>query len=251
MNTTNSIVCESLARLSDMELQKWREKKCVARTLKKVTRDDNGNASVAKNPKQKVVDGNLKENWSLAVASQYRFFICRAPVDEVGEYMPDMATHIVNKMFAKWFDYPASDRIELDVPCLNVIKDGVKEIKSALKQKRAPESDALVENSSAELKFDPHTGVYIDSSRSRLFTVTPPKGRILISLSSMPYMKSNEVKYDSEIVCLNTDCLIDALTVFPDAKFYAKREKPGISGVLMESQFGKGVIMPVRQNRRK
>lgn len=256
MNTTVAPIAADLYPLADLELQKWREKKCVARTLMKVTKDEiSGRTSIAKNPKQKVVDGNLKENWSLAVASGYRFFLCRAPVDEVVEYMPDMAERIANNTFENWFDYPAADRIELDVPYLNDIKDGVKEIKSVLKQKRAPEADALVESSSTELKCDPHTGVYIESSRSRLFAWTQSLARsktdIVVALSSMPYMKSNEVKYDSEIVWLNADYLIDALTVFPDAKFYAKREKPGLSGVLMESQFGKGVIMPVRQHRRK
>ena len=95
--------------------------------------------------------------------------------------------------------------------------------------------------------------VSIESSRSRLFVYAPPKhdgkGHVCIDLSSMPYTdrQTYETKYHADVVRLNADYLADALTLFPDARFFARRNKPEISGVLVESEFGKGVVMPVRK----
>ena len=60
MKTNTMLVPETLTPLADADLQKWCERKCVAQVLRKITRDDNRRASVARNPRQKIVDGNLK-----------------------------------------------------------------------------------------------------------------------------------------------------------------------------------------------
>lgn len=240
MKTNTMLAPETLTPLADADLQKWCERKCAAQVLRKITRDDNRRASVARNSRQKIVDGNLKEAWSLAVASGFRCFICRAPVEGVDEYMPDMASRLADKTFDSLFAYPENERIALDVPMLNVLQDAVKEIKAAIKQ-----------------KGNPNPIVPIESSRSRLFVCTPPKhdgkgrgkGRVYIDLSSMPYTdrQTYETKYHADVVRLNADYLADALTLFPDARFFARRNKSEISGVLVESEFGKGVVMPVRK----
>ena len=236
MKTNTMLVPETLTPLADADLQKWCERKCAAQVLRRITRDDNRRASVARNSRQKIVDGNLKEAWSLAVASGFRCFICRAPVEGIDEYMPDMASRLADKTFDSLFAYPNNERIALDVPNLTVLQDAVKEIKTALKQ-----------------KSNLNPVVSIESSRSRLFVCAPPKhdgrGHVCIDLSSMPCTdrQTYETKYHADVVRLNADYLADALALFPDARFFARRNKPEISGVLVESEFGKGVVMPVRK----
>ncbi len=53
MKTNTMLVPETLTPLADADLQKWCERKCVAQVLRKITRDDNRRASVARNPRQK------------------------------------------------------------------------------------------------------------------------------------------------------------------------------------------------------
>ena len=110
MKTNTMLAPETLPPLADADLQKWCERKCVAQVLRKITRDDNRRASVARNPRQKIVDGNLKEAWSLTVASGFRCFICRAPVEGIDEYMPDMASRLADKTFDSLFAYPNNER---------------------------------------------------------------------------------------------------------------------------------------------
>ena len=48
MKTNTMLVPETLTPLADADLQKWCERKCAAQVLRRITRDDNRRASVAR-----------------------------------------------------------------------------------------------------------------------------------------------------------------------------------------------------------